>query len=309
MDEDLYNATGRPRSVPTSSNGQSQAALNHALAQDFVLSLSKCNTIGELVRLIPVPVQPCSRDILDGVYQASQKLGTAEALLKFWQDKLRSSDFTAVSQLNSLRAPAVQISKEALLAGNGGLSSLNLDTVLHECKKNALTQLIFIKDAEVQALRDFVQSTSIVNRIAPAWKDVLTRQASALTDEHSTIISSPDAERKVAQVAASIGESSYQRVRLAKEKRAVTKKEADINMTDASEPQGKKQMMMLVEEALKRKEQSRRDRTSSGKGRGSSSVSKNKPTRSGGGPGRSGKGRPGRGKNGRKPPERQRKKR
>jgi len=77
-------------------------------------------------------------------------------------------------------------------------------------------------------------------------------------------------------VAASIGESSSHIAKLSRSKRQVVKKDADISMTDAGDKESQKQLMVLVEEALKRKEQSRRDRTQAGKGKGSPAISKNK---------------------------------
>lgn len=265
----------------TSSDGMTQGTFNDAVFKEYVLGISRCNTIGELVRLIPVPVQPASRDILDGVYQASQKLGSAEALHLLWQDKLRSSDFAAVSQLNSMRAPVVQVSKEALGTNDNGLGSMNLDTVLHDAKKSALIHMIRIKGQEVSNLRDFVQIKNIGTRLRDAWNTVLELQAGAMTAEHGSLILSDDFVGRIAQLAASIGESSYQRARISKQKRSSAKKEADITMTDVSSTESKRQMISLVEEALKRKEQSQRDRTRSGKGKGSSATSKKKTQRKG----------------------------
>lgn len=257
-----------------SSQGGVQATLTAAYLQDYILKISSCNTIGELLRIIPVPVQPVSRDILDGVYQASQKLGTAEALLLFWRDRLRSERFADVSQLNSIKAPVVQVCKEAIGPGDGGLSTMTLDDALRDAKKGALNQMINIKQLEVSNLRTFVQSNNIVNRLRPAWDNVLAQQVSMITAEHAAIIAENDVIRKVAQIAASISESSSQRAKFAKEKRATTKKDADINMTDVSGPGSQKQLVTLVEEALKRREQSRRDRAQTGKGKGRTGTPK-----------------------------------
>lgn len=271
----------QPTQASQSSDGSGQVAINAEVLRTYILNISRCNTIGELVRLIPVPVQPVSRDILDGVYQASQKLGGAEALHVSWQDKLRSSDFASVAQLNSLKAPVVQISKEATGPDDGGLSSMNLDAVLHDAKKNALLRMIHIKGQEVTNLRSFVQVRNISSRLRAAWDHVITQQATAMTAEHSALILHAEFLDRVSQVAASIGESSYQRSHLSRKKRALAKKEADIDMTDTIDPNGKRQLMTLVEEALKRKEQSQRDRARSGKGNGSSAISKKKKTQKG----------------------------
>lgn len=260
-----------------STTGEEGAAVSFAVSQDFVLKVSHCNTIGELLRVIPVPAQSRSKDILNNVYQASQKLGAAEALLGSWRDRLlHPNDWKNFAQLNSLKAPTVQICKEAIAHDSAGLSSLNLDNTLYEAKRAALSRMIDIKAKEVDTLRDLVQSSNITQRLMDAWKEVLEQQTGSITSEHATIIGADDAVRRVAQVAASIGESSSHIAKLSRSKRQGMKKDADISMTDAGDKESQKQLMVLVEEALKRKEQSRRDRTQAGKGKGSPAISKNK---------------------------------
>lgn len=260
-----------------SSNGEDGGFLITAVAQDFVVKVSHCNTIGELLRVVPVPAQSRSKDILSNVYQASQKLGAAEALLGTWRDRLlQPNDWKNFAQLNSLKAPTVQICKEAIAHDSAGLSSLNLDNTLYEAKRAALSRMIDIKAKEVEVLRDLVQSSNITQRLMDAWREVLEQQAGSITAEHAAIIGADDAVRRVAQVAASIGESSSHIAKLSRSKRQVMKKDADISMTDAGDKESQKQLMTLVEEALKRKEQSRRDRTQAGKGKGSPAISKNK---------------------------------
>lgn len=264
-----------------SSDGRAQTVLSSAYLQEFQLKLAGCTTIGEVLKLLPVPVQPISRDILDGVYQGSLKLGAAQALLQVWKDKLRSGAFgpkDGVAQLNSIKIPAVQICKEALQADDGALSSMNLDATIYEAKRSALARMVEIKEREVTNLQAFVQPASIGARLDPAWGSVLTLQAAAVTAEHHALLRNGDVARKICQVTASIGDSASQRVRLAKEKRVVVKQGADVDMTDANAPSSKKQLASVIEEVLKRREQSRRDRTQAGKGRGSSGTSKKKKT-------------------------------
>lgn len=280
---DSVQEASSSRTVPRSSNGApssdtsygtGQAASSAAYLSDFLLKLSACTTIGEALKLLPVPVQPVSRDVLDGVYQASLKLGGAEALLLFWKDRLRSGVFDGVSQLNSLRAPVVQVCKEATGPDDGGLSAMNLDATLHKAKEAALTAMVAIKEQEVANLRSFVQPHHIRIRLQPLWEGVVTQHAATITTEHQSLLAHEGVVRKVCQVAASIGESASQRARISKEKRTVVRREADVDMTDVSSGSSKKQLASVVEEVLKRREQSRRDRAQSGKGKRSSGISK-----------------------------------
>lgn len=252
--------------------------LSSAYLQEFQLKLAGCQTVGEVLKLLPVPVQPISRDVLDGVYQASQKLGGAQALLLFWKDRLRSGVFDGVAQLNSIKAPIVQVCKEAIGPDDGGLSAMNLDPTIHKAKESALTAMVAIKEQEVANLQSFVQPQNIRARLQPAWGSVVEQQAATITAEHQALLGNEDVLRKVCQVTASIGESSSQRARIAKDKRAADRREADVDMTDVQTGSSKKQLASLVEEVLKRREQSRRDRAQSGKGKRSSGTSKQKKT-------------------------------
>lgn len=261
-----------------SSNGEVQQHLVDQYLGGTIIKLTECNTIGELLRTIPVPAQAVSRDILDGVYQASMKLGGARALLALWKDHLRLQSFDKVSHLNSIRPPTVQVCKEALLGSDSRLSSMNFDEVLKVWKKSALTQSIAIKELEVANLQDYVQARNIGTRLGSAWAGVLRSDAGIVTREHAAFLAHDTTILKVAQVAASIGETSSQRVQLSKQKRVVEKKDSDIDMTDASSDQGKKQLMALVKEAVQRNQQSHRDRALSGKGKGRTGPPKKKKT-------------------------------
>lgn len=262
-----------------SSDGRGQRILSSAYLQEFQLKLTGCVTNGDLLKLLPVPVQPVSRDILDGVYQGSLKLGAAEALLQVWKDKLQSGALgpkDGIAQLNSIRVPAVQVCKEALQSDDGALSSMSLDNTIFDAKKMALTKMIEIKDREVKNLQAFIQPTSIKNRIESAWEAVVESQTAAITPEHAALLRNGEVAKKICQIAASIGDSASQRARITKEKRVTVKKGADVDMTDAYSGDSKKQLASVIEEVLKRREQSRRDRTLSGKGKRRNGTSKKK---------------------------------
>lgn len=279
-EEGLADAPAPPPVASGSSDGAARQVVLDLVRQEFFKKVWQCNTIGELVRVIPVPAQPSSKNVLDGVYQACQKQGAAVALLQLWRDVLRANtlrEFEKVAQLNSIRAPVVQVCKEALLGPeDGGLSSLNFDDTVKAAKRSALQKMIEIKALEVQNLQGYVQPNAVSRRLQVAWEEVFANNAASLTPEHADLLSENAVIERVARVATSIGESSYKRVKLAKEKRVEVRKDADVEMTDASGAKGKKHLAAVVEEVLKRREQSRKDRALSGKGRRRSGVSKNK---------------------------------
>ena len=139
--------------------------------------------------------------------------------------------------------------------------------------------MIMMKELEASNLQGFLQARAIDSRLANGWGAVLEQQVSIISQEHAYILTNEDARQRVAQTAASIGESSSERTRISKEKRPPVKKKANIDAMDLDGKTNQKQLMTLVEEALKRKEQSRKDRALSGKGkRRSGKTSKKKNT-------------------------------
>lgn len=263
--------------------------------------LTKCSTIGALTKLVPVPAQPDSRNIFDEVFTACQKRGSAENLLMLWQNKLASSAFDEVPALNSLKAPTVQVCKEALGPNDDGLSAMNLATVLLNAKEQSLRQMIAIKQKELTNLVAFTSRATVETRLAACWDTAGT--SSFLTPEHRAILTHPEIRKRFARTATAIGDSAYLNVSNQRQRREETRHEAQRGAANVNIGNGPQNVQALIEQTLARREQSRRDKKRSkpsGKGKGragpakksqnqkkekkTGGVRKNRPQRKGGNP-------------------------
>jgi len=270
--------------APSQAEQEAQNKLTERVLVDLLSKIPTCNTLGELVRALPVPAQPSAKGILDRVYGAAHRLGAAEVLLQTWRDVLRTSDWEKVAQLNSIRIPNLQVCKEALGPEDDGLSSMNLDDWLRESKKSALTRMIEIKNKEVTNLRQVIQPRAIASDLTTAWSEAVTREASLITAEAQAVMTMPMLAQKVAQSAAAIGVSSYEKAKKVKENRISTKKSARIGAQELNDtPMGgtgdgptQNQLRALVGEAVKRQMQSQKDRGLAGKGKRRTAPSKTK---------------------------------
>jgi hypothetical protein len=270
----------RAESITSSAQLQNdQNGLNTAVIQGALLKIPTCTSVGELLKVLPAPAQPAAKGIFDSVFNASQKLGSTSVTVANWRDQLRHENLGPkcnIVQLNSIKAPNVQISKEALEANALELNGLNLDSVVFDAKKAALTQMILMKTKEEETLRDLIQPRNIGDRLVTAWNELIAKEAAIITTETKFLLRNAVFVQKVSQAVAAIGVSSYEKSRLSKEKRLHMKKEARIDATNVDVEMGgvgtdaattTKQLRTLVDEALKRKIQSRNDKRLSGKGK------------------------------------------
>lgn len=235
------------------------------ISEDLTRDINKCNTVGSLVRLVPVPAQPNAKVILEDVFTACQKKGSAELLLKQWRNKLASSAYGDVSNLNSLRAPVVQVCKEAQGPDDGGLSSMDFTSVILDAKKAALTRMISIKELEYSNLVSFTSRLTVERKLFACWASAM--EGPHLTPEHQGILRDEQILKRFAQVISSIGDSAYLKVTNNRQRQEDMRKEAVKNSTNLPSGDGQRDMMSLVNEALSRREQSRRDKNKTRKGK------------------------------------------
>lgn len=265
--------------APTQQSLEGIPVVLDQLKKTLVEEISKCSTIAGLVKLVPVPAQPTSKDIFEEVFTACQKKGAAEILLRQWQRHLADSAFDKVSALNAIKAPSVQVCKEALKGtSDAALAGMNFEKVVLDAKTAALTQMIAIKNKEFTNLVTFTSRRVVDTRLAGCWNDISAR--TQLIPEHLAILSDPDIGRRMSAMATAIGESAYLRITNQKQKAQESKDEAKKNSTDPKSDKGQKNMMALINEVFNRREQSRRDKTSnkrksSGNGKRGAGPSKN----------------------------------
>jgi len=211
-------------------------------------------------------------------------LGSTSVQLSTWKDQLRSGTYATedsiVPQLNSIKPPNIQVCKEAL-DHDVGLAGINFTSVVSDAKKAALKQMIEIKNREENGLREIIQPGHIANQLKSAWATAIKNETSTISVEVSFVMHEEGVLHKVSQAIAAIGISSYEKAKFLKEKRLNAKKEARIESMDVdmegtgnSAATTKKQLQALVDEALKRKMQSNKDKRLSGKGQRRNGTSK-----------------------------------
>lgn len=266
----LNNAQQGPTQQSLPQHSIDDVSLDSDMMKEIVTSLigelTKCSTIGALTRLVPVPAQPDSRNIFEEVFTACQKRGAAENLLMLWQNKLASSAFGEVSALNSLKAPTVQVCKEALGPNDNGLSAMNLNTVLQNAKEQALRQMIAIKQKELTNLVTFTSRAAVELRLAACWNTAAT--SAFLTPEHRAILSHPEIGKRFARSATAIGDSAYLNVSNQRQRREETRQEASRGATNVNTGPGVQSVQALIDQTLARREQSRRDKRNNPSGKG-----------------------------------------
>lgn len=235
------------------------------ITEDLTREIAKCSSVGSLVRLVPVPAQPNAKVIFEDVFTACQKKGSAELLLKQWRNKLACSAYEEVSNLNSIKAPVVQVCKEAQGPDDGGLSAMDFTSVILDAKKAALTRMISIKELEYSNLVSFTSRLAVERKLFACWASAL--EGPHLTPEHQGILRDEQILKRFAQVISSIGDSAYLKVTNNRQKQEDMRKEALKNSTILPSGDGQRDMISLVNEALKRREQSRRDKNKAKKGK------------------------------------------
>jgi hypothetical protein len=256
------------QSIPTESQDAFQQQTNAKVLEDLVARMSRCHTIGELIKTIPVPAQENTKGILEKVNESFTRHGACSSIHASWQDALDKGEFERIPELNSLRPPIVQTSKLAKEVDEVALTTLNFTSVIADARKAALTQMIAIKAQEIKNLRRLCDGQSIRDKIIASW--LSTADSNSITPEHQTILTHRGCAERLVQMAISIGQDSLTRTANIKKKKLEKKAETDIEMTDAVEDP--KKFEAMFHEMMKRERQSEKDKRihngTSKKGRG-----------------------------------------
>jgi len=266
MDEDVTQTT------VTSTQHEFQQDVNNKVLHDLLARMSRCHSFGELMKTVPAPAQETTKAILEKVTDSFTRQGACETLKASWQDFLNKSEFNRVPELNSLKPPVVQISKIAKEVDQVALTALNFDQVMLDARKAALAQMIGLKQQEIINLRTLCDERIIRSTLFTAWQPIGSR--AGITPEHATILTNHGCAERLVQMAISIGQNSLARSATVKQKRLEKRAEADIEMTDL--PGNKKQFESMFNEMMRKRQQSERDRKTSGKGKGRAGPPKKK---------------------------------
>jgi hypothetical protein len=260
------------QSTVTNSQHTFQQDVNNKVLSDLLARMSRCHTFGELLKTIPAPAQETTKSILEKVTESFTRQGACETLKATWQDFLNKGEFNRVPELNSLKAPSVQISKLATEVDEVAINALNFDEIMLDVRKAALAQMIGLKQQEIANLRKLCDEKTIRVTLFASWSPIVDRAGT--TPEHATILTHKGIAERLVQMAISIGQNSLTRSATIKQKKLEKKAEADTEMTDI--PGNKKQFESMFREMMKRERQSEKDRKTSGKGKGRAGPPKTK---------------------------------
>jgi hypothetical protein len=224
----------------------------------------------ELVACVPTPAQEKTKKVLEVVLQAFARKETCALLLAEWRDSLAKEYFANIPELNSIKAPNVQVSKIAQDTGN--LMEINFSDALLEAKKAALTQMIAIKSSEIGALTPFCDPTDVSADISQQWQKIILENYAS--PEHTAVLASKDASDSLAKSITALGANLSFRANESRRKKQEKKKNAKTASTAALSGD-KKEMTAFVKEIVKRQHQASRDKKS-GKGPRGAGPSKTK---------------------------------
>jgi hypothetical protein len=262
---DIEDPTPFPTQTTITASQQAfQQDVNAKVLSDLIARMSRCNSFGELLKTVPAPAQETTKHILEKVIDSFTRQGACETLKASWQDFLNKREYERVPELNSLKAPSVQISKIAKEVDEVAINALNFDNIMQDVRNAALVQMIGIKQQEIINLKKLCDENSVRTTLMRAWSPIAT--SAGITPEHATILTHKGCAERLVQMAISIGQNSLTRSATIKQKKLEKRAEADVDMTDI---QGNpKNFEAMFNRMFEKKQQSERDRRNSGKGKG-----------------------------------------
>jgi hypothetical protein len=251
-------------SYPTDSQVQFQQGVNNQVLQDLLARMSRCHTFGELMKTVPAPAQEITKTKLEKVVDSFTRQGACETLKATWQDFLNKSEFNRVPELNSLKAPTVQISKLAKEVDQVALNNFNFDTIMQDARRATLVQMIALKQQEIKNLKSLCNERSIRDKLFVAWTLLVTDGTT--TPEHANILTHEGCAERLVQMAISIGQNSLAKTASVKQKKQEKLAEADKQKTDLVG--NNRSFESMFKEMMRKEKQSEGDRRKSGKGKG-----------------------------------------
>lgn len=155
-------------------------------AKSFVVSINRCDTLAELVDLVPAPFRPRMQELVNRVYRAALKSNHARSYLSTLE-KHRSDGTFPPEIAGRIHPPTIQISKEYTASADCKSAMAQIDTSSRHHKVAMLEAAINLKAAEVSYLQSVFAETSYSEEVKLIYSDVANQLG---TDAGLT----PDAE-------------------------------------------------------------------------------------------------------------------
>lgn len=257
-------------SLVSSTQSKDNEAMQKHILQNFISRIIAAKSTVELVSHVPTPVQDRTRRILDQVLLAFAKKEAASLCLVEWRDALAKEHFSSIPELNAIRPPGMQISKMA--QDTGELMDIDFSDALRDAKKTTLTQMINIKDREIEVLSGFCDPMKIAKQIERVWTSAVAE--AYVSPEHAGLLSTKAAMVSLAKSTTSLGANLSFRMQESKRNRNEKKMKAKVAATGKLSGE-KSEMASFIKEVLLRQQQSAKDKKS-GKGPRGAGPSKTK---------------------------------
>lgn len=127
--------------------------------KSFLASISRADTLVELVDLVPAPFRPRMQDLVNKIYRAALKSNHARSYLATLEK--HNADGTFPPEINGrIHPPTIQISKEYTASSDCKSAMAQIDNDSRAHKKAMLTAAINLKTAEVTYLQSLFAETS-----------------------------------------------------------------------------------------------------------------------------------------------------
>jgi len=261
---DSQTASAFESQSASASQSAFQEIVNRKIIEDLLSRISRCHSIGELLKTVPAPAQEATKPILEKTTEAFSRKGACETILNSWKDARDKAEYDRVHELNFLKAPSVQCSKLAMETNENALNAHNFTSAIGDAKKAFLDIMISKKEQEVTNLEQLCNDDKVKKRVHETWKAIGVDEG--ITPEHMTILLNSGCAERLALMATSIGINTLTRTANLKKKKLEKKKETDIEMTNVAD--NPKSMNAWFHEMMKRERQSEKDKKISKKGSG-----------------------------------------
>lgn len=255
MESDADDSTMGP-STASATQQAFQQEINAKVLADLVARMSRCHSLPELLRTIPAPAQERTKNVLEKVLEAFIRLGSCEFTQNNWKDALEKAEYERISELNSLKAPSVQLSKLAKEVDERALNAITFDLAITNAKNAMLQQMITLKEQEISNLKSLCSERRIKSQVYGIWHEVSKEKG--ITAEHLSILDHRGCAERLVQMAISIGHNSLARSANNKKTKQDKKEEADKAKTDI--PTNDKSFSAMFHEHMKRQRQSEKDK-------------------------------------------------
>jgi hypothetical protein len=134
-------------------------------------SINRCDTLAELVDLVPAPFRPRMQDLVNQVYRAAVKSNHARSYLSTLERHAQDNTFPPEIQ-GRVHNPSLQISKEYNAAAACKSALAALDNVTRQHKTALLQSAIQLKTDEVNYLQSLFSEDKYLEDVKAIFRDV-----------------------------------------------------------------------------------------------------------------------------------------